>query len=136
MIISKNLKIDTKDNFQIIDITKEIDNLLNNLDISNGILNIFSKHSTTAIVINENESGLLNDFKKSIGNLIPEHDNYKHDLIDNNAAAHLKSFLLSSSETIPINNNKLDLGTWQSIFFIELDGPRKNRNIKVTVIGE
>lgn len=58
MIISKNLKIDTKDNFQIIDITKEIDNLLNNLDISNGILNIFFKHSTTAIVINENESGL------------------------------------------------------------------------------
>jgi len=59
-----------------------------------------------------------------------------HDRIDNNAASHLKSFLLGSSETIPIINGKIDLGTWQSIFFIELDGPRRNRTVDLVFIGE
>ena len=58
------------------------------------------------------------------------------DLIDNNAKSHLKSFLLSSSETIPISNGKLDLGTWQSVFFIELDGPRKDRTVNLTFIND
>ncbi|MDO5815951.1 MAG: secondary thiamine-phosphate synthase enzyme YjbQ, partial [Methanobrevibacter sp.] len=61
---------------------------------------------------------------------------WQHDRIDNNAKSHLKSFLLSSSETIPIKNGKLDLGTWQSVFFVELDGPRRSRTITLTMVGE
>ncbi|MDO5850290.1 MAG: secondary thiamine-phosphate synthase enzyme YjbQ, partial [Methanobacteriaceae archaeon] len=106
------------------------------LNIANGIVNIFSKHSTTGIVINENESGLLSDFKKSLEDLIPSSNNYKHDRIDNNASSHLHAFLLGSSQTIPIIDGKLNLGTWQSVFFVELDGPRVNRTITLTFIGE
>ena len=69
-------------------------------------------------------------------NLVSDNFSYEHDRIDDNARSHLKSFLLSSSECLPIRNNRLDLGTWQSVFFIELDGPRHNRTISLTIIGE
>ena len=78
----------------------------------------------------------MNDLEFTLDNLISDKFSYNHDRIDNNARSHLKSFLLSSSECLPIKNGKLDLGTWQSVFFIELDGPRQNRTISLTIIGE
>lgn len=132
-IKSHSLKIDTNKNFEIIDITSKINDLI---DIEEGIISIFSKHSTSAIVVNENESGLLRDLEATLNNIITDKFTYEHDRIDDNAKSHLKSFLLSSSECLPIKNNRLDLGTWQSVFFIELDGPRRNRTISLTMIGE
>ena len=130
---SYSLKINTNKSFEIIDITSQINNLI---DIDKGIISIFSKHSTSAIVVNENESGLLKDLEFTLDNLIDDKFSYSHDRIDNNARSHLKSFLLSSSETLPIENGKLDLGTWQSVFFIELDGPRSTRTVTLTMVGE
>lgn len=130
---SNSIKINTSKNFEIIDITSEINELI---EIDKGIVSIFSKHSTSAIVVNENESGLLNDLELMLGDLVSDKYSWQHDRIDNNAKSHLKSFLLSSSETIPISNGKLDLGTWQSIFFVELDGPRKNRTVNLTFISD
>ena len=139
VIISKSLKISSSSNFQIMDITRDIVAILNETSkenkIENGIVNIFTKHSTSAIRVNENEKGLLLDFEKALKDIVKEKDNYKHDFIDNNAASHIRAFLLGSSETIPIVDGRLDLGTWQSIFFIELDGPRRNRTIDLTFIG-
>ena len=140
MIMNKSLRIDTNSNFQIIDITSDIAAILNEItkenEVNAGLLNIFTKHSTSAIRVNENEKGLLNDFEKILKDLVKENDNYKHDFIDNNAASHLRAFLLGSSLTIPIVDGRLDLGTWQSVFFIELDGPRRNRTIDLTFIVE
>lgn len=127
------LKIDTNKNFEIIDITPQINDLI---EINEGIVSIFSKHSTSAIVVNENESGLLNDLEFTLDNLIADKYSYSHDRIDNNARSHLKSFILSSSETLPVKNGRLDLGTWQSVFFIELDGPRISRTVTLTMVGE
>ena len=132
-IKTHSLKIDSNKKFEIIDITSKINELI---DVENGIISIFSKHSTSAIVVNENESGLLNDLEFTLDNLITDKFSYDHDRIDNNARSHLKSFLLSSSECLPIKNSRLDLGTWQSVFFIELDGPRCSRTISLTIIGE
>ena len=109
---SKKLILNSSRNFEIIDITSMIND---EIDIKSGIVNIFSKHSTSAIVVNENESGLLNDLELMLGDLVSDKYSWQHDRIDNNAKSHLKSFLLSSSETIPISNGKLDLGTWQSV---------------------
>lgn len=140
VVISKSLKLNSSSKFQIIDITRDIVAILNEINnenkINEGIVNIFTKHSTSAICVNENEKGLLNDFEKVLKDLVKEKDNYKHDFIDNNAASHIRAFFLGSSETIPIVDGRLDLGTWQSIFFIELDGPRANRTIDLTFIGE
>lgn len=131
-IKTHSLKINTNKNFEIIDITSKINDLI---DVEDGIVSIFSRHSTSAIVVNENESGLLNDLEFTLDNLISDKFSYNHDQIDNNARSHLKSFLLSSSECLPIKNSRLDLGIWQSVFFIELDGPRSNRSISLTIIG-
>ena len=140
VVISKSLKISSGSNFQIIDISRDVVAILNEINkenkINEGIVNIFTKHSTSAICVNENEKGLLLDFEKSLKNIVKEKDNYQHDFIDNNAASHIKAFFLGSSETIPIVDGRLDLGTWQSIFFIELDGPRTNRTFDLTFIGE
>ena len=140
VVISKSLKISSSSNFQIIDISRDIAAVLNEINkeqkMDNGIVNIFTKHSTSAIRVNENEKGLLLDFEKALKDVIKEKDNYKHDFIDNNAASHIRAFLLGASETIPIVGGRLDLGTWQSIFFIELDGPRSNRTVDLTFIGE
>jgi secondary thiamine-phosphate synthase enzyme len=130
------LPISSNKKFDIIDITQEIENLINEVKISNGIVNVFSKHSTSAILINENEEGLLKDFENILNELIKKNNTYFHDKMDNNARSHLKSFLLSSSENIPILNSKLDLGHWQSVFFIDSDGPRSNREINLSFIGE
>lgn len=127
------LQINSNKNFEIIDITSNVNELI---DIDEGIVSIFSRHSTSAIVVNENESGLLADLEFMLNNLVSDKFSYQHDRIDNNAKSHLKSFLLSSSECLPIKNSKLDLGTWQSVFFIELDGPRRNRTITLTMVGE
>ncbi|WP_304088852.1 secondary thiamine-phosphate synthase enzyme YjbQ [Methanobrevibacter ruminantium] len=140
VIISKSLKISSSSNFQIMDITRDIVAVLNEINkenkMDNGIVNIFTKHSTSAIRVNENEKGLLLDFEEALKDIVKETDNYKHDFIDNNAASHIRAFLLGSSETIPIVDGRLDLGTWQSIFFVELDGPRSNRTVELTFIGE
>ena len=130
---SKKIILNSNKNFEIIDITSKINR---EIDIESGIANIFSKHSTSAIVVNENESGLLADLELMLSDLVSDKYSWQHDRIDNNAKSHLKSFLLSSSETIPISNGKLDLGTWQSVFFIELDGPRKNRAVNLTFISD
>ena len=128
-----SFQISTSRNFEIIDITSRINELI---DIDEGIISIFSRHSTSAIAVNENESGLLNDLEFMLSNLVSDKFSYQHDRIDNNAKSHLKSFLLSSSECLPVKNSRLDLGTWQSVFFIELDGPRRNRTVTLTMVGE
>ena len=125
LIKSTEIKLNTSKQFEIIDITSKINKEIANFNFCNGIINIFSKHSTSAIAVNENEKGLLKDFEFALSNLI-----------DNNASSHLKSLILSSSETVPVKNSKIDLGTWQSLFFIELDGPRRNRKIVLTLVGE
>ena len=130
---SKKLVLNSNRNFEIIDITAMINN---EIDIESGIVNVFSKHSTSAIVVNENERGLLKDLELMLSDLVSDKYSWQHDRIDNNAKSHLKSFLLSSSETIPISDGKLDLGTWQSVFFIELDGPRNNRTVNLTFLSD
>ena len=135
-IIKDSLTINSKSRFHIIDITGIVNKKIKDSKINCGIINIFSKHSTSAIVINENESGLGVDIENKLYDLIPPNQDYSHDVIDNNCDSHLKSFFLGSSETVPIKDCRLDLGTWQSVFFIELDGPRSKREVNLTIIGQ
>lgn len=128
-----SFQINTTKNFEIVDITSKINELI---DINEGIVSIFSRHSTSAIVVNENERGLLDDLEFMLDNVVSDKFSYSHDRIDDNARSHLKSFLLSSSECLPVRNSRLDLGTWQSVFFVELDGPRHARTVTLTMVGE
>ncbi len=126
-------EIKTYERLEIRDITPEINYIASKSGLKTGLVNIFSRHSTSGIVVNENEPGLLEDFKDLLLNLIPSDSDYKHDKIDNNADSHLRSLLIGSSVSVPLDNAMIELGTWQSIFFVELDGPR-TRKITVTIV--
>ncbi|MGC9518006.1 MAG: secondary thiamine-phosphate synthase enzyme YjbQ [Methanomicrobiales archaeon] len=128
------LAIKTSKRMEIVDITRELNELIKSHKFKNGIINVFTRHSTSALAINENESGLVNDFQKTLEKLIPQNDNYQHDRIDNNADSHVRAFFIGGSESIPVSEGSMNLGTWQSVFFIELDGPR-NRKVVVTLMG-
>jgi len=86
----------------------------------------YSPHTTTAIIVNENEHGLVRDILQSIDAIVPQ-DGYAHDRIDNNARSHLQAVILGNSACMPVAEGRLALGTWQSVFFVELDGPRRRR---------
>ena len=136
MIIKDSLVINSRTRFQIIDITSYINEKIDKSSVSLGLINIFANHTTSSIIINENEEGLGYDIQNLLYHLIPESNEYSHDLIDHNAHSHLKSLFLSPQETVPIVDGRMDLGTWQSVFFIELDGPRSKRKIDLTIMGE
>jgi secondary thiamine-phosphate synthase enzyme len=135
MIKIEEEAISTKEEFQIIDITDKIENYIKKNKIKKGIAVITTKHTTTAIRINENEPLLIKDISNFLNELVSKDKDYFHDDISKrkncpedepkNAHAHLKALLMGASETIPIKDGKLSLGKWQRIFFIELDGPRE-----------
>ena len=121
---------------ELIDITDKVNTIIRKSEIKNGICNIFAAHATGAIIINENfDPNICLDLLDALNRLIPS-GIWRHDKIDGNADAHLKSAILGPSETLPIKNGKMDLGKWQSLIFCELDGPRVNRKIVVTMIGD
>ncbi len=127
------IEVRTKNRVEIIDITSRVQEEVGKSGVKDGIAVVYTKHTTTAIVINENESGLKDDMLDLIEKLVPQGAGYRHDSIDNNADAHLRALLLGNSVVIPVTNGRLDLGTWQRILFIELDGPR-TRKVIVKVV--
>ncbi|WP_406657447.1 secondary thiamine-phosphate synthase enzyme YjbQ [Methanolobus sp. ZRKC2] len=129
------MKIETGKRVELIDITEHVRDHVTQSDVKQGICVISTRHTTTAIIVNENEAGLRDDILSLLERFVPENVSYAHNRIDNNAHAHLRAVLLGSSETLRVINGKLVLGTWQSIFFAELDGPRK-RIVDITVIGK
>lgn len=115
-ILTEILELKTSDRTELVDITQNINAALAESGIRKGIVNVYSRHSTSAVFINENESGLLADFIDIIESLIPSRGNYRHNRIDNNADSHLRSFIIGNSETIPFEGGSMTLGTWQSVF--------------------
>jgi secondary thiamine-phosphate synthase enzyme len=95
---------------------------------------IHASHATAAVMLNENEPGLIHDIEKKTKELFA--GNYQHDRIDDNAAAHIASAFLGANKTLPIRDGKLQRGTWQNILFLELDGPRPGRRVLIEVIGD
>lgn len=128
------MNIQTTTRTELIDITDRIRTIIKESSIKDGICVISTRHTTSGIIINENERGLRRDIMDMLESLVPENKSYAHNQIDNNADAHLRAVLLGMSEIIPIENGHPVLGTWQSIFFVELDGPR-TRNVNIKIIG-
>ena len=119
---------------ELIDITDKVNSIIKKSKIKNGICNVFAAHATAAIIINENyDPNICLDLLDALNKLIPS-GIWRHDRIDGNADSHIKSAILGPSETIPIKDGGLELGKWQALQFCELDGPRQNRKIIVTII--
>lgn len=121
---------------QCIDITHQIQEYVKQSGVQNGICTVFSKHTSAAITLNENtDPEIPNDIHRSLTELVPP-GKWKHDRMDGNGDAHIKATIIGPSETVPIKNNQLDLGTWQAIMFVECDGPRQHRKIALTILGK
>lgn len=126
------IDVSTKQSVEVIDIT---DRVAERLPTGHtGACTAFVPHTTAGITINEAESGLLADLEEALRRLVSEDEGYEHNAIDNNAAAHLRSVLLGAEVTIPVTDGRLDLGRWQSILFVESDGPR-TRQVTVQPIS-
>ncbi len=128
------LNVKTENRIELIDITAEVREGVRKSGTEQGACILSTRHTTAGIIINENESGLREDILELLNRLVPEGAGYRHDRIDNNGDAHLKAVLLGASKALPITEGKLELGTWQSIFFAEMDGPR-NRTVNVTLLS-
>ena len=130
--MNKLLEFSSTKKRELINISREIEKITNKSNLKQGTCLVFTPHTTAAILINEDESGFKADMEKLIETWIPEGD-WQHNHVDGNATAHLASSLIGQSRTIPIISGDLQLGTWQQIFLVELDGPRRNRKVVVQV---
>jgi secondary thiamine-phosphate synthase enzyme len=130
MVASFSVK--TRGTEEMIDITKEVNSIVTRSSISDGICVIYTPHTTAAITINENaDPSVPKDIIKGLRHLNFENVSFSHG--EGNSHAHIKSSLVGCSETVLIDNGRLNLGTWQGIFFCEFDGPR-TRNILVKIM--
>jgi secondary thiamine-phosphate synthase enzyme len=122
----KQFSVKTTSRFQMIDITGMVRSALRESGVQSGICCVFVPHTTAAVTINENaDADVQSDIVAELDKVIPLNDNYRH--IEGNSAAHVKSSLVGASEMVLVERGELVLGTWQSLFFCEFDGPRTRR---------
>ena len=134
---SKSFSLRTHAQHEICDITTEVTRALEESGVQNGQLVVYTPHATAAITVNENDDpNIRTDVLRALATMVPEHDGWLHDRVDNNAAAHIKSAIVGPSEAIPILSGRLAIGTWQNIFFCEFDGPRHERRVILSIVGQ
>ncbi len=122
----KYVNVKTKTRTEFVDITSEIQNIADNGGVKNGLCRIFVPHTTAGITINEGaDPSVAKDILKTLNKLVPHNLDYTH--MEGNSDAHIKTVITGTSQDVIIENGKLLLGTWQSIFFCEFDGPRSRR---------
>jgi len=118
------------------DITSDVLSIITSSKVKTGIASVYARGSTAALMIQENwDQSVQNDVVTLLKKMIPA-GIWEHDHQDNNGDAHLKAGLIGPSETIPIIDNKPGLSTWQNIFFCEFDGPRRHREVVVSIIAD
>ena len=121
-----------------LDITSHVQDFVTSSDIQNGVCHLFIKHTSASLVIQENyDPSVREDFETIFSKLVPEDFPYVHNMEGkDDMPAHIRSALTSTSETIPVVNGKLSLGTWQGIYVWEHRDQTHNRKVMVSMIGE
>jgi len=129
----KGISVQTRSRFEMIDITAEVQKAIGEEKIESGICLIYTPHTTAAVTINENaDPDVSRDILAALDEAVPLNANYRH--MEGNSAAHVKSSLVGASELVIIEKGRIVLGTWQSIFFCEFDGPR-TRKVFISIIA-
>lgn len=128
------IQVQTRQRTQFVDVTQHIQDVIAQFPAWNGLLHVYSPHTTAAITVNEHaDTDVARDMEAAFDRLIPWQADYAH--IEGNSAAHIKSTLVGVSAFVPVANGHLKMGTWQGIFFCEFDGPRA-RTIHLTPIKD
>lgn len=131
-----SISVRTEDRESLYDITDEVADIVKESDVKQGMCNVFVTGATAGVMIQENwDDSVQQDVISFLAKLAPR-GVWLHDRQDGNGDSHLKSGIVGPSETVPVHNRGLRLGTWQSIFLCEFDGPRHAREVVVTVTGQ
>lgn len=129
---SERLSVHSRKQADAVDITDRVQEVVRDSGVSTGLCQVYVQHTTAGVFINENaDPDVMDDFLSTLDRLVPWQDDYAH--AEGNAAAHIKASLIGTSQTVPVREGKLALGTWQGIYFAEFDGPRE-RHVLVTVL--
>jgi secondary thiamine-phosphate synthase enzyme len=133
--MQRTIQINTSAHNGLYDITRQVEAIVAESGVQEGLINVYAQGATAGIMIQENwDKSVQNDVVNLLNRLIPA-GVWEHDHQDDNGDSHLKAGLVGPQETIPIVDGKMGLSTWQNIFFCEFDGPRSSRSIMVTVMS-
>ncbi|MHA1772205.1 MAG: secondary thiamine-phosphate synthase enzyme YjbQ [Candidatus Thorarchaeota archaeon] len=134
----EKIRIQTRGHCDMTDITGQVDTVIRNSEIRNGICTVFCVGSTGAVTTIEYEGGLLKDFPEAMERIAPRDAVYEHHLRwgDGNGHSHVRASVVGPSLTIPIEEGRLTLGTWQQLVFVDFDVRPRSRAIHVTILGE
>ncbi|MFH0884098.1 MAG: secondary thiamine-phosphate synthase enzyme YjbQ [Candidatus Micrarchaeota archaeon] len=130
------ITLKTEKKIQIVKITEKVEQAVKESGVKEGLVLINPMHITAAVVVNDNESGLHNDYIHLLEKIVPYNADYRHnDTGEDNAAAHIWRQLMGHQAVMAITNGRLDLGHWEQIFYFEFDG-RRNKRVLIKIIGE
>lgn len=129
------LEFTTKNKIEFKLITPDVEKEIKKSGVKEGFVLVNPMHITAAVIVNDNESGLISDYKKVLERLVPYYDDYAHNVGEDNAAAHIWRQLMAHQVVLPITKGELDFGPWEQVFYCEFDGQRTKR-VLVKIIGE
>ena len=138
MIVTKKVRVDTKGNCDIIDITRNVQHALSESKFTSGVVTVFLTGSTAGVTTMEYEPGLLVDFKNLWERVVPKDVPYQHDggTGEGNGYSHVRASLLGPSLAVPFSERQLVLGMWQQIVLVDFDNRPRSRTIIVQILGE
>lgn len=138
MVAQQSIHVPTRGHCDVHDLTAEVQRIVAESGISTGMMNVAGKGSTLAVTTIEYEPGAVADLRRALDSIAPENDRYAHNARwgDHNGFAHLRSAMLGTSETYPVRDGRLYLGTWQQIVLCDFDDRARQREVSVTVLGE
>lgn len=135
-LVTDVIRVATREQRELVDITEQVRLAVRASGVHEGLCALYAMGATAALMIQENDDPNIRlDVLDCLAKLAPA-GVWRHDRVDNNGAAHIQAGLIGPSESIPIRAGRLGLSTWQNVFLCELDGPRRERSVEVSIIGE
>ena len=132
-----HLRFSTEGDGDVIDLTEGVQSVLDSAGVESGIVSIFVPGSTAAVTAMEYEPGGVQDLRAALERLVPAQGDYEHNRLnhDTNSHAHIRAAIVGPSETIPVRDGRLELGTWQQLVLVDFDDRPRQRSVLVQVIG-
>lgn len=124
-----SLEVETSEKTEVVDVTDRVSDSVP--EDASGVCTVFVRHTTAGVVLQESETNLVGDIESYLEDVVPD-GGHAHDALDGNADSHLRATLVGSDVSVPVEDGELALGTWQSVLFVEFDGPR-SRSVEVVV---
>ena len=129
------LEFNTGKKIQFIRITEDVARVVSESGVKEGLVLVNPMHITAAVIVNDDEEGIKQDYVEALQRLVPYDAEYRHNVGEDNAAAHIWRQLMAHQVVLPVTGGKLDLGPWEQVFYCEFDGKRRKR-VLVKAIGE